>query len=104
VAQAAVWKAYDPTDIAAALKGAKLFVSYGNGELGPLDNGSPSDLDPNGSTEHELGHESQTFVQRLAALKIPVTVDAYGNGTHSYAYFGRELQRSLPLILKALGQ
>jgi len=32
-----------------------------------------------------------------------VTVDAYGNGTHSVPYADRELQRSLPLILKALG-
>jgi hypothetical protein len=39
----------------------------------------------------------------LGELKIPVTVDAYGNGTHHELYFDREFQRSLPLILKALG-
>jgi hypothetical protein len=32
-----------------------------------------------------------------------VTVHAYGNGTHGAAYFRRELEHSLPLILKAVG-
>ena len=38
VAQADVWKAHDPTDNAAALKGTALYVAYGNGKIGPLDN------------------------------------------------------------------
>jgi len=33
-----------------------------------------------------------------------VTAYAYGNGTHGAAYFSRDLQQSLPLILKALGE
>jgi S-formylglutathione hydrolase FrmB len=38
------------------------------------------------------------------ALKIPVTVDAYGARTHDPKYFRREFERSFPLILKALGE
>jgi S-formylglutathione hydrolase FrmB len=32
-AQADVWKAHDPTDNAAALKGTALYVAYGNGKM-----------------------------------------------------------------------
>ena len=104
VAQADVWKAHDPTTNAAALRGMGLFVSYGNGKPGPLDNGKPSVWDPSGDIERLCEAASKVFLARLAELKIPVTVDAYGNGTHSVPYADRELQRSLPLILKALGE
>ena len=40
---------------------------------------------------------------RLKQLGIPVTVDAYGPGTHSDPYWERALHRSLPMLLKALG-
>jgi len=33
-----------------------------------------------------------------------VTAYAYGTGTHFEPYFSRDLQRSFPLILKALGE
>jgi S-formylglutathione hydrolase FrmB len=44
-----------------------------------------------------------SFVARLAKLNIPVTVYAYGNGTHNGPYIQRDFDRSLPLILKTLG-
>ena len=104
VAQADVWRAHDPTANAAALKGTALYVAYGNGQVGPLDNGQVSPADPDGSTEREIGAEGAAFVKRLGELKIPVTVYAYGNGTHNWPYFQRDLHQSFPLILKALGE
>jgi S-formylglutathione hydrolase FrmB len=104
VAQADIWKTQDPTTNAAALQGTGLYVAYGNGDVGPLDGGQASPWDPTGAVERECATESAAFVQRLAALKIPVTVEAYGPGTHFGPYFERDLQRSLPLILEALGE
>jgi len=104
VAQADVWKAHDPTANAQGLKGTALFVAYGNGEVGPLDNGKPSPWDPAGETEREIGLQGAAFVHRLKELKIPVTAYAYGNGTHFEPYFSRDLQRSFPLFLTALGE
>ena len=100
VAQADIWKAHDPTDLAAKLKGTPLYVSYGDGTPGPFDNGyvSPDDL------EGWIAEQNVTFVARLAKLKIPVTLDAYGPGAHDWPYWERALHRSLPLLLKALGQ
>ena len=54
--------------------------------------------------ERDVAVESASFVHQLAALKIPVTVYAYGNGTHNFPYFQRDLHRWLPLMLKALGE
>ena len=99
IAQADVWKAHDPVDNVAALKGTALYVAYGNGALGPLD---ASGALPNG--EDGIATVGQAFVSALAALHIPVTVDAYGNGTHSWPYWQRDLHRSLPFLLKALGE
>jgi len=100
VSEADVWKAHDPTTNAAALKGKALYVAYGNGQPGPLDSaGTTTDY-----TEAGLATLNKTFVHQLEALGIPVTVDAYGPGTHNYPYFERDLQRSLPLLLKALGE
>jgi S-formylglutathione hydrolase FrmB len=103
-AQADVWKAHDPTDNAAALNGTALYVAYGNGKIGPLDNGVASPFDPDGVVEGEVATESARFVDQLGALNIPVTVDAYGNGTHNFPYFERDLHRWLPLALEALGE
>jgi len=99
-------RAHDPLLNAEALRGTALFVAYGNGTPGPLDylneNGTP--WDPGGAVERECGIQSAALVQRLKELKTPVTAYAYGNGTHSNPYIWRDLQRSLPLILKALGE
>ncbi|MFI5042332.1 MAG: alpha/beta hydrolase [Acidimicrobiales bacterium] len=104
VAQADVWKAHDPYLNAAALKGTGLFVSYGNGEPGALDDYAVCPWDPTGEVERFVAAEGAAFVKRVGELKMPVTVYAYGNGTHNLPYFQRAFDRSLPLILKALGE
>jgi S-formylglutathione hydrolase FrmB len=98
-----VWKAHGPTADAAALKDTALYVASGNEHVGPLDDGHVSPYDESGDGERAGAAESAAFVQRLAELKIPVTVHAYWNGTRNAPYFQRDLRRSLPFILKALG-
>src|SRR5690606_6778449 len=39
---------------------------------------------------------------RMEELGLPVTTNFYGNGTHSYRYWGRELERSLPTLMEAV--
>lgn len=97
-AQHDVWLAHDPADNAAALKGVALYVAHGNGQPGPLD---PSGASATGDDNAAV---SDSFVRALAALHIPVTVDAYENGTHSWPYWQRDLHRWFPLMLKALGE
>jgi len=40
---------------------------------------------------------------RLTEAGVQLTTDFYGPGTHSWPYWERELHRSLPLLLCALG-
>ena len=98
-AQADVWAAHNPYDLAVGLRGTELYVSYGNGEPGPLD---PAEA-PTSRTETLLGKEGAAFVARLRDLAIPVTVDAYGDGTHTWPYWERALHRSFPMLLDVLG-
>jgi hypothetical protein len=75
-------------------------VSYGNGQPGPLD---PPERRAPSPLETWCGGGSGLFVAELQKAGIPVTVDAYGDGTHSWAYWDRELRLSLPMLLEAIG-
>jgi diacylglycerol O-acyltransferase / trehalose O-mycolyltransferase len=93
------WERHDPTELAAQLRGIPLFVSSGDGSPGPFD-APDRGVDP---IEQEVHAESRAFVRRLAELGIHVDADFYGPGVHDWTYFGRELERSLPLLLGPLG-
>ncbi len=99
--QAGVWAAHNPYDLAARLRGVKLFVSVGNGQAGPLDSKAPTQQAR--QIEAALRPENLAFVGRLRQLGIPVNFDDYGPGTHDWPYWQRELHRSLPLLQRALG-
>lgn len=100
-AQGENWKAHNPLDLAAGLEGIPLYVSYGDGQSGPLD--ITVSLDAAG-TEAWIAPQNEAFVARLEELGIPATVDAYGPGTHSWVYWERALHQSLPMLLEALGE
>jgi S-formylglutathione hydrolase FrmB len=95
-----VWAAHNPYHLAPRLQGVRLFVSFGNGQAGPLDK-----LTGTGEArqiERNLYPQNLAFVERLRQLGIPVRSDAYGPGTHDWPYWQRELHRSLPMLLDAL--
>ena len=92
VAQADNWTAHNPLDLAPKLKGIPLYVSYGDGQPGPLDAAGTTASD----LELWIAPQNEAFVARLKELGIPVTVDAYGPGTHEWPYWQRALHASLP--------
>jgi diacylglycerol O-acyltransferase/trehalose O-mycolyltransferase len=96
--QRRVWVAHDPTRLAARLRGTRLFVSSGNGEPGPFEQpGQPEDR-----VEATAYGEGRAFAERLRRLHIPLQTDFYGPGVHDWPYWERELERSLPLLMRAL--
>jgi diacylglycerol O-acyltransferase/trehalose O-mycolyltransferase len=99
--QAKVWRQHNPIDRAADLRGISLFVSYGNGDQGPLD-GAGTSSGVAGQIERRLALGNTAFVRRLHELGIPAQVDAYGPGIHAWPYWQRELRRALPGIMRAL--
>lgn len=93
-----VWAANNPRELAPGLRGTALYLSYGNGFPGVLDTGWA--FDP---WETIVGTTAPDFVNRVRALGIPITVNAYGGGTHSWKYWQRELRASWPMLTAALG-
>jgi S-formylglutathione hydrolase FrmB len=90
---------HNPASLAEGLRETTLYVSYGNGDPGPLDPpGAGHD-----ALEAMLGRQNERFVARLGELGIPATVDAYGPGSHTWPYWQRALHQSLPMLLEALG-
>jgi S-formylglutathione hydrolase FrmB len=89
-----VWRAHDPWDLAANLRGTVLRVDTGNGQPGPYDTGKLTP-DPIEQQVHEM---STSFHQKLTSLGIPHVWDDYGPGTHSWPYWQRDLRESLPSL------
>jgi len=103
VAQRAIWEAHNPADLVQNLRGIKLFVSCGNGQLGPLD---PPGTDPSGllaQLEAALLLQNKEFVARARHFGLDITVDFYGPGTHTFPYWARELEVAFPLLMRAIG-
>jgi len=94
------WRGHNPLDLAPNLAGVDVFVSGGNGQYGALD--PPLTLPDWLTLESSTERRSRRFVERMGALGLPVTTDFYGNGTHSYRYWSRELGRALPLLVGAV--
>ncbi len=93
-----LWTANNPFDHVDDLRGTALYVSCGTGKTGPLDPPGQSDFfEPAALTS------SVSFTDRLKSKGIPVTVDYYGDGTHSWPYWQRALRNSWPVLAGGLG-
>ncbi len=91
------WAAHDPATLANNLRWTKLYLYFGNGLPGRYDT-SP---DPEGEAIEALVHQDNIdFYNRLHSLGIvPTVYDPYGNGTHSWPYWDRDLSWSIgPLM------
>ncbi|MEC3978420.1 alpha/beta hydrolase [Amycolatopsis sp. H20-H5] len=93
-----LWTARNPYDHVEQLRGTTLYVSCGNGNTGPLDPAGKSDL-----LEPAAYAASKSFTDLLTSKGIAVTTDYYGNGTHSWEYWARELHRAWPMLAGSLG-
>lgn len=117
VRQRANWEAHDPYHLAERLRGIPVHLSSGDGTKGALD---PPDVEPDpeipgledprdpfpedviSPTETLMARESRELAQRLDTTGVCVTTHFHA-GTHSPPYWARELHRSLPMLLRALG-
>jgi len=95
------WRGHNPWDLAANFRNMTVVVRTGNGNAGgAFGGGGPAD--PGGSAlERACYMQSVSFHDRLAALGIDHVWDYYGAGTHNYAYWRRDLERTLPIFMAA---
>ena len=97
--QADIWEAHNPLSLADQLEGTPLYVSWGNGEPGPLDEPGWSD----DGIEAWIAPQNEAFAARLDELGIDATIDDYGDGLHTWPYWERGLHESLPMLREGLG-
>lgn len=98
VADAGIWAAHNPFDLAPRLRGTKVYISSGNGEPGPFDR-PDAGLD---SLEQLLGEQSVAVAQRLLRYGVAVRTDFYGPGHHTWPYWERALHRSFSMLVRSI--
>ncbi len=95
--QSDLWAAHDPLAMAEALAGKSAYLSWGDGQPGPLDaQGATVD-----DLEAWVAPQNEALAARLAALGIDATIES-GAGTHSWPYWEQGLHHALPMLLEAL--
>ena len=93
------WAAHDPATLADNLRDTKMYIYFGNGLPGLYDTNPIGDLG-GGLIESLIYQDNIYFHQRLESLGItPAVYDPYGNGTHSWPYWNRDLSWAIgPLM------
>lgn len=102
------WAANDPMRNAESLRGKEIYVSTGNGMIGPRDD--PTTVD--GLSAMTLGAAlevaalqcTRMFDDRLRQLGIPATFHYRAAGTHSWPYWQQDLHDAWPTLARALAR
>lgn len=103
VADRSNWGAHDAAVNVANLRGIGVFVSAGDGRPGPYDDPNTAPWDAARLGESAAGRMTVNFVKAADDNGIPVATDLYGPGTHKWVYWDRELVKSWPAIVAAIG-
>lgn len=100
-AQEINWAAYDPARLVANLRGMRVWAYTGNGRRGPLNSPSSAPFDG-----EEILIRGLTLRWKAAADRagVPVTLDAYGPGSHNWPYWRRDLQWQIGPLMKVFAR
>lgn len=98
-----LWREHDPLVQIEALRDVDLYLSSGTTGL-PGDLNEPGDdWDPLNIGEALCGGTLSVFAAGLDRHDVSATVHLYRDGTHSWAYWERELRRSWPMLMESIG-
>jgi S-formylglutathione hydrolase FrmB len=87
------WRAHNPLDLAANLRGVNLTLRTGNGQPGgPFGGGDVVEV-----VVHQM---NVAFHDRLLKLGIRSIWDDYGPGGHDWPYWRRDLRQTLPWLMR----
>ena len=91
------WQGHDPASLVTNLAHTQLALWSGNGVPGPLD--TPSVTIVQDALVEGAAHTSTVlFAQDARHAHVAYTLDDYGNGTHSWPYWTRDLTQYLPVL------
>jgi S-formylglutathione hydrolase FrmB len=92
------WRGHNPASLVTNLSDTALDLWSGNGVPGPLD--TPSAHIVQDALVEGAAHESSvSFTQVARRAHIAYFFDNYGNGTHSWPYWTRDLSQYLPAVM-----
>jgi S-formylglutathione hydrolase FrmB len=91
------YAAHDPATLAENLRSTRMYMYWGNGNDGPYD--QPGSNSAANGIEKLIWADNNYFQARLDSLGIPADFDDYGNGTHSWPYWERDLRWSIGQIM-----
>ena len=91
------YAAHDPATLAENLRWTRMYMYWGNGNDGPYD--QPGSVGGANGIEKLIWADNNYFQARLDSLGIPAYYDDYGNGTHSWPYWERDLRWSIGRIM-----
>lgn len=84
------WQGHDPADLVTNLRGVDLWLYTASGAPGPYD---PPPPNPDAMGIEFITHAStMSFYQRALQLGVPVHLEDYVYGTHSWPYWARDLR------------
>ena len=101
------WREHDPYLLAEQLRGTSVYISSGNGVVGPHD--KPSDLPLLATNYSGVGLEllsrvtSQQFASELNRKGVPGQAVYRPSGTHTWPYWQFEMTQAWPQAASALG-
>ena len=88
---------HNPANMAANLRGMRVALYTGNGQNGPLDGGNPPIIP---DVQESVVHANNVLMNdRLNAAGVVHEFVDYGNGTHSFGYWTRDLAWELPKLM-----
>ncbi|HEX4864743.1 MAG TPA: alpha/beta hydrolase family protein [Acidimicrobiales bacterium] len=90
------WQGHDPATLVTNLRGMSLNLWTGTGLDGPYD---PTPNPPASLIEGAAYQSTQHFYDHLAAEGIPAYYDNYVYGTHTFAYWARDLREYVPMMM-----
>ena len=91
------WQGHDPADLVTNLRGMDVRLWTGSGQPGP---GDPFDGAAMGIESATHG-STLSFVQRAQSQSVPVVVNDYGAGIHTWKYWTRDLQQYVGPMMAA---
>ena len=91
------YAAHDPASLAENLRWTRMYMYWGNGQDGPYD--KPGSEGGANGIEALINQDNIYFKARLDSLGIPAYFDDYGNGTHSWPYWERDLRWSIGRVM-----
>lgn len=92
------WQGHDPADLMENLRPVSVWLYTANGLPGPYDKPYPN---PEAmGIEGLVGASTDSFYQRAQQIGLPVHFDDYTYGTHSWAYWSRDLSWYLTPLMR----